>query len=99
MDALSHDWTGDNCWANPPFQLMGSVVDKILRTGARVTLVAPIWRAQPWWQRAVEGCQRWEELPAHEGVFIHGSRSTPAPVPKWRVAVFRFDGRGTPFPA
>lgn len=96
VDALTHDWVGDNCWANPPFQLMGVVVDKILRSRAQVTLVAPVWRTQPWWSLAVAGCSSWEDLLPHEGVFTHDSHSTPAATPKWRVAVFRFDGADTP---
>lgn len=48
VDALSHDWAGENCRANPPFQLMRAVVDKIVRTRATVTLIAPVWKAQPW---------------------------------------------------
>lgn len=86
---------GRQLLANPPFQFMATVVRKMLRTGARATLVAPVWRAQPWWHRAVEGCTSWEGLPLHEGVFPHKSQSHSPPVPKWRVAVFRFDGPAT----
>lgn len=88
--ALSHDWVKENCGANPPFQLMGLVVDKLLRTSAQATLVAPVWQAQPWWHQAAAGCTSWEVPPAHEGVITHRSRSKPAPAPKWRVAAFRF---------
>lgn len=95
---MSQNWASDNCWVNPPFQLIGSVLDKILRTKARATLIVPVWSAQPWWQRAVETCASWEELPKAEGVFTHDTQTTPAKAPKWRVAAFRFDGRVTRSP-
>lgn len=47
VDDMSVDWRGDNAWANPPFNLVGLVIDKIVREGASVTLVAPRWEAQP----------------------------------------------------
>lgn len=92
VNALYYDWTGDNAWANPPFHLMGAVVHKIIQSGASRTLVAPEWRAQPWWQRAMDHCTEWVRLAPVHGVYTHGSRSTPAPRPLWRTVVFRFAG-------
>lgn len=89
-NALKHSWADENAWANPPFHLVGAVVSHILATNATVTLVVPEWRAQQWWRRAVDGCLEWHSLPAADGVFTHASRSTPAPRPFWRTAVFRF---------
>lgn len=91
-NALDQDWVGENAWANPPFHLVGAVVHKIVATGATVTLVAPEWRAQPWWQRAVDNCSEWRRLPMTDGVYIHGSRSSPARRPFWRTVAFRFVG-------
>lgn len=89
-NALAHSWDGENGWANPPFHLMGAVVNYIVTTGAAVTLVAPEWRAQPWWRRAMEACEEWNRLPPADGVYTRGLRSTPAPPPSWRTVVFRF---------
>lgn len=89
-NAFLHTWAGENAWANPPFHLVGAVVNNILATGATVTFVAPEWRAQPWWRRAVDGCLEWQRLPPADGVFKHASRSTPAPQPFWRTVAFRF---------
>lgn len=89
-NALRQDWTGENAWANPPFHLMGAVISHIIRTGATVTLVAPVWRAQQWWQRAVTHCTEWHILPKEAGVYLHGSQCLPARAPFWRTAVFRF---------
>lgn len=84
-------WADENAWASPPFHLIGAVLSHILATTATVTLVVPEWRAQQWWRRAVDGCLEWYSLPAADGVFTHASRSTPAPRPFWRTAVFRFE--------
>lgn len=90
-DAMQHDWTAENAWANPPFHMVGSVVSRILNTNATVTLIAPVWRAQPWWRRVVEGCSEWHILPPPPGVFTHDSQSRPAASPFWRTAAFRFE--------
>jgi len=90
INALRHPWAGENAWANPPFHLVGAVVYRIVATRATVTLVAPVWRAQPWWRAAVEACWEWQMLPAAEGVYPCDSRSDAAPRAFWRTAVFRF---------
>lgn len=90
VDAMQQPWTDDNCWCNPPFNLLGPVVHKIVRSHAQVTLVAPRWEAQPWWARAREACSAFVVLPADEGVFMHGSQVSLAPKPKWEVVAFRF---------
>lgn len=90
-NAFLHDWQGENCWANPPFHLVGAVISHVLRTDATVTLIAPVWRAQQWWRRAVDGCTDWHILPAADGVFTHASQSELTTTPFWRTAVFRFE--------
>jgi len=90
-NAFDQVWVNENAWANPPFHLVGAVVSRVLRTQATVTLIAPVWRAQHWWKRAVEGCSEWHILPPADGVFTHASRSAPAPMPFWQTAVFRFE--------
>lgn len=100
VDALRQDWAGENGWCNPPFNLVGPVVTKIIQTGAAVTLVAPRWEAQPWWGLALRHCDTMRELAPADGVFTHGSYANPAAPLKWRVVVFRFNGRAaTPSPA
>lgn len=89
-NALAHSWVNENGWANPPFHLVAAVISHIVATNATVTLIAPEWKAQPWWQRAVDGCQEWQRLPVADGVYTRGSRSTPAPPPSWRTVAFLF---------
>lgn len=79
VNAFAHPWGNENCWCNPPFQLLGSVVAEIIRRRAAVTLIAPVWRAQGWWHRAVEACDAYEVLPRAEGGFTYGAQDLPAP--------------------
>jgi len=82
-NALLFKWSDENAWANPPFNLLGPVVDKGIRERATATVVAPVWQAQPWWARAVEACAEWHLLPPAEGVYRASStppaRPTAAP--------------------
>ena len=90
VNALRQPWAQENAWANPPFHLVGAVVYRIVATRATVTLIAPVWRAQPWWRTAVDSCREWQVLSPAEGVYAPGSRYDAAPPAFWRTAVFRF---------
>lgn len=101
VDAMRFSWRGDNAWANPPFNLIGPVVDKAVRESAAVTLVSPYWPAQPWWPTAVRACSAMLRLPAAEGVlkYGHGDKASTATRPQWRVVVLRFEGAGHATPS
>lgn len=90
VDAMAHSWASENAWANPPFNLIGPVVQKIIRDRATVTLVAPRWRSQPWWPVAVAHCHSHVVLRRQYGVFTNGAPSSAVKAPKWRVVAFRF---------
>lgn len=47
-DAMHHSWLGETCWINPPFNLVGPVVRRLVDTGAQGTLIAPVWDGQAW---------------------------------------------------
>ena len=48
-DALNQDWTKDgNLFCHPPFAMIPLVLRRIRETGVSITLVAPLWPAQPW---------------------------------------------------
>lgn len=92
VDAMNQSWLKENCWCNPPFNLLGPVVRKIVTTGARATLVAPRWEAQPWWAAAMEASSDWVALPAAESVSTHGDQAMTTRRKAWDVVAFRFDG-------
>lgn len=53
VDAMQHSWVNENGWANPPFSLISRILQKVTREGSTVTLVAPLWPAQPWFTTLV----------------------------------------------
>lgn len=50
VDALLQPWAGWNCFAFPPFttSMLLQVVQKVREERANVTVVVPLWPAQPW---------------------------------------------------
>lgn len=49
-DFLSHPVNPkENVWAFPPFAMIGRVMRKVEEEGLTLTLLIPIWPAQPWW--------------------------------------------------
>ena len=60
MAALGHNafayvWDPGVClYANPPWTLIGMVLDKIARDGSRVLLVTPHWQEAPWYELLLE---------------------------------------------
>jgi hypothetical protein len=45
---MKHSWTNERGWANPPFALIGRVLQKVRAEKTSIILVAPLWPAQPW---------------------------------------------------
>jgi len=48
-DAFIQDWSQFQGYANPPWCLLLPTLAKIQQEKARVVLVAPLWRTQPWY--------------------------------------------------
>jgi hypothetical protein len=49
VDALRQDWKGEVNYACPPLALLSQVIELVRVQEADVTLVVPVWPAQPWW--------------------------------------------------
>ena len=49
MDAFTQDWSQFQGYANPLWCLILRTLSKIQREEARVLLIAPVWRTQPWY--------------------------------------------------
>ena len=57
VDALAKtDWCMENNDANPPFRVISQVLDIVKAQHSSVTLIAPRWPAQPWFQRLLRLC-------------------------------------------
>ena len=49
VDAMRHSWLHEMPWANPPFALLGRVIQKVRFERSTVILLAPLWPAQAWY--------------------------------------------------
>ena len=48
-DAFTQDWSQFHGYANPPWCLLLRTLSKIQHEKAKVLLIAPVWRTQPWY--------------------------------------------------
>ena len=94
IDAMAQPWQGENNYVNPPWVLLPDIMDKIILEKAWVTLVAPVWPSQPWFQKL-------KTILVDTPVFLPRDRRTlcymgPNPEPLrnfgWKVAIWRVYG-------
>jgi transposase InsO family protein len=50
LDAFKQNWSGHNCWCNPPWPLISAVIDKVIQDQAVITLVTPYWPDKKWFR-------------------------------------------------
>ena len=48
-DTSLQNWTHLRGYANPPWSLIGKTISQVQSQQARIALVAPVWRTQPWY--------------------------------------------------
>jgi hypothetical protein len=93
-DALDQPWGGEQrLYMNPPFSMMGRVVQKILAEGATVMIVFPVWTTASWWQALSAHVQRGLILSGRVYVAEDGS-FLPGPV--WPSGAAIVDGAAVP---
>ena len=55
MDAFTLDWSQLRGYAFPPFALIGRCLRQVLQQSvSQLTIVAPVWETQPWYQLLLE---------------------------------------------
>lgn len=90
-DALKQTWANENAWVNPPFCLMMRILRKVVNERVTVTLVAPVWPAQPWFNLM---CSMMVDfpivLPQRLGMFLQGGQ--PVNSPNWITVIARISG-------
>ena len=75
-NAFQQDWGPLKAYANPPWCLMGRVLKQVKAQQAQVTLVAPVWKGQPWYPVLLEmlwDFPRW--IPLSNDLFLMTSGS------------------------
>jgi hypothetical protein len=90
-DAFAEPWPQDKViWANPPFSMLGKVVDKIKTDEAKVLLVVPDWRSSPWWRSVQPHVVRQHYYPKGTAVFELDKKKVQAM--HWGLWAYYVDG-------
>lgn len=92
VDSMSHSWEGENPWINPPFSMIGRILQKMKKEKTTGTIVAPLWTAQPWYPTLLKmSVAPPLLLPFRRDLFVHprgGDR-----LPRWASLAWRVSGR------
>lgn len=95
-DAMRQRWGRERGYAHPPFAMIGRLLRKARRDRATLTLVAPVWTAQPWWPVLLRMCIDTPRLlPSVAGTFQASTPSQTTPFQQgavWVSAAFRISG-------
>ena len=80
-NAFAYVWDPGVClYVNPPWTLIGRVLDKIAEDGSRVLLVTPHWRQAPWYELLLKMTVRSYEW---RGKLYLTEGGNLRPIPKW----------------
>ncbi|GLC39197.1 hypothetical protein PLESTM_000862900 [Pleodorina starrii] len=106
VNCFSQMWGKENNWCNPPFALVGRVLEFMKSQAATGTVVLPVWKSAVWWPvlcpregefaQCVTACV---ELPHQQrDLFLPGETAANeygVGAPRWRVWAVRvsFEGR------
>ena len=100
-DAFSQVWSQFRGYANPPWCLLLPTLAKIQRERARVVLVAPMWKTQPWYPLLLQLLRGTPLLiPIQENVVISPTQEgfiMPSGVPQlavWPLSSIKADQEG-----
>lgn len=93
VDSMAHSWQGLNAWINPPFSLLGKILQKIEQDKATATIIAPLWTGQPWFPRLLRLAVDTPVALPKQGLFQWPpSLLDPPPQPKWLTLAWRVCG-------
>jgi hypothetical protein len=97
-DAFSQVWKGEQNWLNPPWGLIGKVLQKVRREGCAATLALPFWTSQYWWPLLQEMADDMVYYPPRRELFLPGDKGNTQFVgaPRWGVVVVRVEEREVP---
>lgn len=94
VDAFARPWADLNPWINPPFAMIGRILQKILLEAGTATVLIPLWPTQSWFPllRSML-CDMPIILPRQTGVFwTLGQDYGPLPPASWGHAICRVSG-------
>ena len=95
LDAFAQNWSGENNFVNAPWALIPRILEKIVVDQAVATVIAPRFKAQPWFQRLrqLSICPPFN-LPINKRTLVaRGAHAEPKKNPAWVVQAWRISGR------
>jgi hypothetical protein len=93
VDAMSRSWSDENGWANPPFSLIGRILQKVEHEQSTITLIAPLWPAQPWYPKLLSLLTEPPVLlPQATRLFLTPEASRKRFSPTWSTLAWRISG-------
>ena len=72
LDAFNQDWSTiqGRGYANPPWNLVGRVLNRVCQQKVTLVLIAPVWKSQPWYPTLLEMLIDFPILLPHKGDLI-----------------------------
>ena len=90
-DAFLQDWSQIKGYANPPWSLIGRVLSKVQMDKARIVLVAPVWKTQPWYPPLLQMLLAIPRLINHDQIMLNRDPEDLVP----QLAAWHISGRDT----
>ena len=98
VDAFAQqNWGAENNYVNAPFRLIPDVLQIIRTQRADATIIAPMWRAQPWFQDLIElsVCSPLRLPRNHKTYIAAGHQPEPCRNRRWNIYAWRISGKRT----
>ena len=98
LNAMAQDWSQDHNYINPPWAMLPRILEKVIADQAECTIIAPMFRAQPWFQILQKlSVHRPFLLPKHANTtcYIGPERAEPKRNKSWQLAAWRVSGKYT----
>ena len=97
MDAFSQDWITlqGRGYANPPWNLVGRVLNRVRQQQITLVLIAPVWKSQPWYPSLLEVLIDFPLLLPQRGDTIRPTHPGCVPEIVPQLAAWRISGDGT----
>jgi hypothetical protein len=90
-DAFLQDWSIEKGFANPPWNLISRVLTKTQSQGTGIILVAPVWKAQPWYPLLLSMLVDWPRLLPKQSMRVETLSQSAMVEPQ--LAVWSISGR------
>ena len=83
-------WRAENNWCNPPWKRLQDLTTKLKSSGAKATVVCPVWPSAIWYQQLMQECSEVRIYPPARDLFLPGQVGGKAVgSPAWHTAVIR----------